>query len=176
MPRYAAGLADAARTRADYEIEWADPNRLDQCCDQRRIVGAIAVHEHHYVGVFRRHRGREAGTSIAAARLNDVGARIPGPSHGRIGAAAVCHDNAGDDASRDGAQNVADGSFLVEGRYRERDDARASGGGGAIGSCLHHPRHKLHRRPQLAHAAGGTIGKKCLTERSVGRAAPDFAQ
>jgi len=63
----AAGLARPAQARRDHEVEFAGPDRSHQGADARRIVGAVAVHENHDLGVARGLRPGQAGPAIAAA-------------------------------------------------------------------------------------------------------------
>ena len=84
VPGDAAGLALAARARSDDEIAMPGADRLDQPGDRLRIVGAVAVHEHHDIGVLGRHGRCQAGAAVAAPGVDDVGARILGTRRGGI--------------------------------------------------------------------------------------------
>src|SRR5262249_57372434 len=72
MPGDASLLALTARARSEHEIVAAGPDRLDQLDDAARIVGAVAVHEHHDVGFLRRHGRSEAHPAITPPGIDDV--------------------------------------------------------------------------------------------------------
>jgi len=94
--------------RSEHEIVAAGPDRLDQRGDAARIVGAVAVHEHHDVGVLGRHGRSEARPAIAAPGIDDVRTRCFGPRRGGVATAAVRHDDAGYDRTRDAAHHIRD--------------------------------------------------------------------
>ncbi len=156
MPCDAAGLALAARPRADDEIAATGADRLDQRSDAPNIVGAIAIHEHQDVGILRRHGRGQARPAVAAPGIDDIGAGIFGAQHGGIAAAAVGHDDAAHEVARQAAHDLADRGFLVQRRDDDHDgplpglapdDAIRIGGNGHA--------QRLQRRPQLAQAAAG---------------------
>ena len=74
VPRDAPGLALAAHPRPDDEVVSAGPDRLDQRCDARRIIGTVAVHEHDDVGIGGGVHAGRAGAPIAAPDADHVGA------------------------------------------------------------------------------------------------------
>src|SRR5258706_11708358 len=65
MPGDASRLTPAARARPDHKIVATRSDRLDQPRYTVRIVGALAVHEHHDVGILRRPRRHKPFPAIA---------------------------------------------------------------------------------------------------------------
>ena len=114
MPGDAAGLTLAAHARADHEVVLAGPDRRDQRGDARRVVGAVAVHEHHDVGIDRVDRCHQAGAAVAAAGVDHVGTGgkrlVPGP----VGAAAIGNDDLIDHVARDRAHHIGNRFLLVQ--------------------------------------------------------------
>src|SRR5438034_6516268 len=175
MPGDASGLASAARARCDHEIVAAGPDRLDQTGDAARIVRAVAVHEHHDVGILGRHDCREARPAVAAPGTDNVGTRGFRPRNSGVGAAAICHDDAGYDGTRDTPHHLRDRLLLVERRYHDDDATRR----GFAPSTI--PASRIHRSKAPAQAAVGTGGgrlvrQKRFAERTVGRAVPNLLQ
>src|SRR5262249_57149962 len=96
----------------------ARPPRLD---DAARTVGAAAAHEPPDVGSLRRHGRSEARPAIAAPGIDDVRTRGFGPRRRGVATAAVRHDDAGYDRTRDGAHHIRDRLLLIERRYHDDD-------------------------------------------------------
>src|SRR5258707_3455726 len=100
--------------------------RLDNFGVAARIVRAVAVHEPHDVGVLGRHGRRQARPAVATPGIDNVGARGFGPRRSGVAAAAVCHDDAGYDGTRDAPHHLRDRFLLVEGRYHDDGATRSS--------------------------------------------------
>src|SRR5262249_52331325 len=114
MPGDASRLALAAGARSDHEVVAAGADRPGPPGDPFRIVGAAAVHEHDDVGALGRHRRRKAGSAITAPGIDYVRAGGAGPLRGGVAAAAVRHDDTGDDRAREAAHHVRDRLLLIE--------------------------------------------------------------
>src|SRR5262249_46350092 len=123
MPGDASRLALAARARSDHKVVAAGADRLAYSPDISRIVGAVAVHEHDDVGVLGRHRRRKAGSAITAPGVDYVRAGGAGPLRGGVAAAAVRHDDTGDDRAREAAHYLRDRLLLIERRDYNGHDA-----------------------------------------------------
>src|SRR5262245_20672123 len=108
MPGDASPFALAARARSDNEIAAAGANRFDQGGDAARIVGTVAVHEHHDVGVLGCLGCLKARPAIAAPDIDDVRTRGFGPRRGGVATATVRHDDAGYDRPWDAAHHTRD--------------------------------------------------------------------
>src|SRR5262249_48371964 len=119
----------------------AGPDRLDQGGDAARIVGAVAVHEHHDVGVLGRHGRRQARPAIAAPGLDDVRTRGFGPRRGGGATAPRGPHAAGYDRARDAAHHIRDRLLLIERRYHH-DDATCCGFAHAT---MIAPERRVHR-------------------------------
>src|SRR5215831_15718152 len=154
MPGDASPLALAARARSDDEIVAAGADRLDQGGDAARVVGAVAVHEHHDVGVLGRHGCLKARPAIAAPGIDDVRTRGFGPRGGGVATAAVGHDDAGYDRTRDAAHYVRDRLLLIERRYHH-DDATCRGFAHATVITSGSRVHRSQAPAQAAVCTGG---------------------
>src|SRR5690242_16596774 len=100
---HAAGLAFAARPRAEHEVVGAGKNRRQQRRHELGPVAAVAVDEYDDGAVTRGTRARCTGAAIATLPFDeDLSARSTRTLDGAILAAAVDHDDLIHHRARDG--------------------------------------------------------------------------
>ena len=122
------GRGSCEHPGADYEVGAIVANRFQQSIQICRIVAAVAVHEHHDLGVVgQRLHGAQAGRAVPAPRFHgDPRATGRGFAARVIRGAVIGHDDRAEALGRNLVQHRADGGFFVERGNDQRGLHRAS--------------------------------------------------
>lgn len=151
---HAARFTPAAYAGADDEILPARRYRFDQLRQEFRTIAAIAVEKGDDCAASAKclDTGLACPAITAARFAHDPGARRTCPRGCLIGAAIVDDNDLANILLKNSTNDIADCGLFIEGRNDDADSAITA----FRGTLARGRRQRLHLRPQLAQALGGS--------------------